>query len=141
VAHITSPEPLALDSPFWSLEMFYKELAFAESALLKNGFDGPCTAICSQDWGMYGVKPQNIMSFAVRDVISTPNLPKKTIVIYEAVPETIQLSVGLDVTALQWYPRPGVVGTKEEVLFLIACSYVPMIRKDHCGILHISASR
>ena len=124
----------------WSISHFEKELKACVARLLEAGFTGPFLCILSEDWKRAGVNPQQVTSSLVKKTLISELLPEGTVVLVEMRPETILAFCGLDLTTIQWSSQAGHdVESPREIVFKVLACMLPLIRADHCGILHASA--
>ena len=116
-------------NPDWSPAVFYAEVAKAEATLRNRGFEGQIGVFIAEDWD--SILPSSVLKSA----FVTPHaLPSGTVVLCEMSPETLQIYFGIDVNLVQWNSD-----NPNEVEMRVLCCIVPLIHKNHCGIVHLSA--
>jgi len=155
---ITNPRLNDERNPAWSTDLFFDEIGRAEATMRKKGFTGRLNAFVSSDWEI-GVRSM----LTCLDVTATPHLPLGTIVLCEMTPATMQIYYGLDFSVLQWSVdktddvarvnmevtcgvipavRCSVNKTDDArtITMKVLCCIVPVIHKNHCGIMHLTAT-
>ena len=122
----------------WSFDCFCNEIMEAKMSLFEQGYTGACSAFVSSDWFEAGINTQHFHSF--KNVVMSPQLSKGTVVLCEMKKETMFIYCGQDIILTQGYPR---IGTACEVYMAgmaVVCCIVPVIQKNHCGIIHMKVN-